>query len=55
MNKNQYDAACAIDPNWEKNNVSKVELTYIPSEQNIPDPFTKPLSKVKWGNLRDFF
>ena len=28
-------------------------LEYIPSDQNLADPFTKPLGKVKWGNLRD--
>ena len=29
MNKNQYDASCALTPDWEKNNVSNIELTYI--------------------------
>ena len=28
-------------------------LEYIPSDQNLADPFTKPLGKVKWGTLRD--
>ncbi len=31
----------------------KVELSYIPSESNLADPFTKSLCRVKWGNFRD--
>ena len=29
MNKEQYDGACANTPNWDKNNVSNIELTHI--------------------------
>ena len=31
----------------------KVELSYIPSNDNLADPFTKPLSRVKLNNLRE--
>ncbi len=29
MNKNQYDALCASQPNWEQNNVTKIDLESI--------------------------
>ena len=29
-----------------------IVLEYVPSELNLADPFTKPLGRVKWENMR---
>ena len=32
---------------------NQIELKYIPSNDNLADPFTKTLGRVKWSNLKD--